>query len=40
MNLSEYKEDLEKYPRTLEKDMELLKEYCDLVFFPISPEEV
>jgi pantoate--beta-alanine ligase len=33
-------EDLEKYPRTLEKDMELLKGYCDIVFFPITPQEV
>lgn len=34
------KEDLEKYPRTLESDKELIKEYCDLLFVPKSTEEV
>lgn len=32
--------DLEKYPRTLEADKNLIKEYCDLLFFPKSSEEV
>jgi pantoate--beta-alanine ligase len=27
-------EDLEKYPRTLEKDLELIQEYTDIVFAP------
>lgn len=32
--------DLEKYPRTLERDMVLLEGFCDVVFFPETPEEV
>ncbi len=32
-------EDLEKYPRTLEKDLELIQEYTDIVFAP-SVEEM
>ena len=32
--------DLDKYPRTLEADKNLIKDYCDLLFFPESSEEV
>jgi len=32
-------EDLEKYPRTLEQDLQLVKDYADIVFAP-SAEEV
>lgn len=32
-------EDLEKYPRTLDKDLKLVEEYIDFVFAP-TPEEV
>ncbi|MCQ2285527.1 MAG: pantoate--beta-alanine ligase [Bacteroidales bacterium] len=33
------KEDLEKYPRTLEKDVEFIKDVVDIVFAP-TPEDV
>ncbi len=32
--------DLDKYPRTLEADKKLIKEYCDILFFPETSEEV
>lgn len=32
--------DLDKYPRTLEADKKLIEGYCDILFFPESPEEV
>ncbi|MDB4089579.1 pantoate--beta-alanine ligase [Flavobacteriales bacterium] len=32
--------DLDKYPRTLEADKNLIKDYCDFLFFPKSTEEV
>ena len=34
------KSDLDKYPRTLEADKELIKEYCDYLFSPASVNEV
>lgn len=34
------KEDLDKYPRALEQDMELLKEYVNIVFNPQSDVEI
>lgn len=32
--------DLDKYPRTLERDLQLLEGFCDVVFFPETPQEV
>lgn len=32
--------DLNKYPRTLEADKKLIEDYCDILFFPESSEEV
>ena len=32
--------DLDKYPRTLDRDMKLLEGFCDVVFFPETPTEV
>jgi pantoate--beta-alanine ligase len=32
--------DLDCYPRTLERDMKLLEGFCDVVFFPETPAEV
>ena len=32
--------DLDKYPRTLEADKKLIEDYCDILFFPESPEDV
>lgn len=34
------KEDLDKYPRTMDRDMALLDGYCDLVFNPLENKEV
>ncbi len=34
------KEDLDKYPRALEQDMELLKGYADIIFNPKSDVEI
>ncbi|MGB1039580.1 MAG: pantoate--beta-alanine ligase [Flavobacteriales bacterium] len=34
------KSDLDKYPRTLEADKELIKEYCNYLFSPASVNEV
>lgn len=34
------KSDLDKYPRTIEADKELIQEYCDYLFAPETAEEV